>query len=354
LQTSRWSRNCNAVPPSADKFVEAELQVKDQRMSTFHRLGLAIAGLLLFLSPRAGADTLREDFSSDPLSQGWRLYGNTNLFLWNSTHGSLDVTWDSSQPNSYCYRPLATILAIDDDFSLAFDLQLNDAQATGFFELAVGLMHVADATNADFSRATANAPNLFEFDYYPDGGFGPSIDATMSDDTVNATNTANFYFAYDTVPLFAGTLYHVTLTHQAGEASLSGSVATNGSIYTSLPNTFPGPITDFRLDAVSVISYSAAGDSYGDSILAHGTVDNFVVTFPPPPIQDLTGAFSNGLWQARFLSRTNWLYTLQRSFDFATWTDASATTPGNGEQLTLSDEAAIAQRAFYRVRANRP
>ena len=58
---------------------------------------------------------------------------------------------------------------------------------------------------------------------------------------------------------------------------------TNGQSYTSLPNVYAGPITDFRLDTIAVSSYSAAGDTFGDSLLAHGTVDNLVVTLPAAP-----------------------------------------------------------------------
>ena len=66
-----------------------------------------------------------ENFSADPLQNGWQIFGDTNLFQWDSTNQNLDVTWDSSQTNSYFYNPLGTILAKSDDFSLSFDLQLN-------------------------------------------------------------------------------------------------------------------------------------------------------------------------------------------------------------------------------------
>jgi hypothetical protein len=71
-------------------------------------------------------------------------------------------------------------------------------------------------------------------------------------------------------------------------------------------------------------------------------------------VQNLIGAFSNGLWQVRFLSRSNWLYTLERTSDFVSWTDQSPATSGNGMILILSDTNPPATRAFYRVRANRP
>ncbi len=313
---------------------------------------LAFAGL--FVLSAAHATTITENFTNNPSQDGWQIFGDTNLFQWDSTNQNLDVTWDSSQANSYFYHPLGTILATNDDFSVEFDLQLSNASATGSFELAVGLLNFSDATSTNFSRPIGSTPNLFEFDYFPDGGYGPSIDATMADMTVTATNESDFYFAYDTLPLAIGVTYHIILTHVAGEPTISGEVLTNGQIYTSLPNVYAGPITDFRLDTVAVSSYSAAGDTFGDSLLAHGTVDNLVITLPPPPIQNLTGAFSNGVWQVQFSSQNDWFFTLERTSDFQLWTDVSPATPGNATNLILEDTNPPADKAFYRVSASRP
>ena len=129
----------------------------------------------------------------------------------------------------------------------------------------------------------------------------------MTDTNVSKTNMNDFYFAYDSLPLNVGVTYHVRLTHIAVEPAIRGEVSAHGQIYTSLSNVFAGPITDFRLDTLAISSYSAAGDAYGDSLLAHGAVDNIIVTLPPPPVQGLTGAVSHGLWQVQFNERTNWL-----------------------------------------------
>src|SRR5438552_11511872 len=41
------------------------------------------------------AGAFQESFSSDPAMRGWRTFGDTNLFHWNSTNQNLEVTWDS-------------------------------------------------------------------------------------------------------------------------------------------------------------------------------------------------------------------------------------------------------------------
>lgn len=305
----------------------------------------------LVAASACGAATFEEDFSNDPLQNGWKIFGDTNLFHWDSTNQNLDVTWDSSQTNSYFYHSLRTILAKSDAFSLSFDLQLNDVTWSGSPELAVGLFRFSDATNANFSRPAADTPNLFEFDYFPDNGIGqPAIVATLSDTNVSSTNTRDFYFVYDNQPLNSGVVYHIVLTHTAGQPTISGEVFANGQLYSSLPGPFYGPITDFRLDTISVSSYSDPGNS----LLAHGTVDNFVITLPPPPVQNFSGTLTNGIWQAQFLSQSDWLYTLQRTTNFISWDNVSIATSGNGTNLFLPDNHPPPDNAFYRIRADRP
>jgi len=179
---------------------------------------LAFPGLFVLFA--AHAATITENFANNPLQNGWQVFGNTNLFQWNSANQNLAVTWDSTQTNSYFYHPLGTILARDDDFNVAFDLRLNDFVA----------------------------------------GIDPQL----------------------------------------------------------------------------------------------RTVDNFVVNLPPPAVQNLTGASSNDLWQAQFISRSNLLYTLERTTNFISWTEVSAATSRNGTILLLRDTNAPMDKGFYRVRAARP
>lgn len=299
---------------------------------------------------RGSANIVADDFVSNPLANGWKMFGNTNLFHWNATNQNVAVTWNSTNANSYLAHPLGTVLTRDDAFSLSFDLQLNDAVAFNFGQqLAVGLLNWAQATNANFSRSGGTAPNLFEFDYFPNTGFGDSIDATLIDTNTGFTY---FYFAYDNQTLAPGVTYQITLRHAAGTTNLTGEIRTNGILFTALPFTYAGPITDFRLDTLAISSY--ADDGFGDSILAHGTVKNFIVTLPPAPIQNLTGQFSGGQWQAQFLSRSNWLYTLERSADLKNWSAAASAISGNGTNVIATDTAPPSDKSFYRLHAERP
>src|SRR4051812_46074569 len=88
-----------------------------------------IALILLTSASFAGAATIVENFNSNPLNDGWKIFGDASLFQWDTTNQDLRVTWDSSQTNSYFYHPLGTILGTNDDFSVDFDLRLDDIGA---------------------------------------------------------------------------------------------------------------------------------------------------------------------------------------------------------------------------------
>jgi hypothetical protein len=319
-----------------------------------------ILSLLLFcllVVSSARAVTLTENFTNNPAQNGWQVFGNTNQFQWDSTNHDMDVTWDSTQRNSYFYRPLGTTLTLADSFTVSFDIQLNDitfdSDPVFPMNLAVGLFNYNEATNSGFSRPDGSTPDLFEFDYFPDNGLGqPNLSGLLTDMTVSATNEFDFYFIYDTLPMEPGTTYHVSVTHSAGATELSAIVYTNGQVYTTMPNAFPAPIVDFHLDTLSINSYQE-DTTFPDNLLAHGTVGNFSVMLPPV-VRNLAGAFSNGVWQAQFGTYTNWNYTLDRSTNLMAWRNITAAVSGTGDIMALSDTSPPSGKAFYRVRALAP
>jgi hypothetical protein len=280
------------------------------------------------------------------------------------------VTWDSSQSNSLFYMPLGTVLAKSDDFSFSFDLTLTRAStgdSTGPLSLALGFLNLTNAIDPGFERGAGVSPNIAEFDYYPDGYFpGYPSPATATPSFVDSTSSA---FAPDDltpyeVELPTNVLMHIAMAYTASNQTAALSITTNGIALAQFPglvinltgNGGFADTNDYRVNIFSVTSYSEAGQSppYVASIYAQGTVGNLVVTVPPPPVQDLSGTFSKGLWQAQFISRSNWLYTLERTTNFVSWKDVSATASGNATNQFLQDANAPAGGGFYRVRAERP
>ena len=306
-----------------------------------------------------GAATIDENFSSDPQQNGWKIFGDTNLFKWDAANQNLAVTWDSSQSNSYFYHSLGTIVAKSDDFSLAFDLQLSDiavgvnSNQPDTFELVVGFINLKSATSTNFERGTGinavhGARNACEFDYFPDSGYGATISPTL----ISSNNQFATQFAFP-LALDPGAFFHAVMTYTASNETLQTTVTRNGQPFGPIPNVVLGSsFTDFRMDQVAICNYSDAGAD--GSLLAHGTVDNLVVTVPAPPVQNLTGNFSNDVWQVDFLSQSNWLYTLQRSADLQSWINVSPAMPGNATNLVLQDTGRPAGQVFYRVSAQRP
>lgn len=308
-----------------------------------------VMGLLALSSARA--QTLAENFTNDPSQNGWVAVGDTTLFHWDSTNDVMDVTWDSSRPNSFFCHPLGTTLCIADSFTVSFDIQLDDIEWSNYPALAVGLLNFSEATNSAFSRSAVTTPNLFEYDYYPDDGLGQAnVAATLADMTVSATNDHDFYFIFDYLPMNPATTYRITLTHTAGEPSLTATMSVGGTIYTKMPYTFSGPISDFRLDTVSINSYE---DDF-NPLLAHGTVGNFVITLPAFGRNPIITSLGNGIPQLEFGTYTNWTYTLERSTNLVSWDNVSASMPGTGEVFELSDTNAPFARSYYRVAASRP
>jgi hypothetical protein len=335
---------------------------------------LALIPAALLVGSSAVAKTISQNFATEPLQNGWQEFGNTNLFHWNSANQNLEITWDSRESNSFFYVPLGTSLTRNDDFSIEFDLLINDIVSgiepgkTGGLEVGFGFFNFATATNTSFMRGSfGGAPNLFEFDYFPKGSYefgGQTFDvAATTTPTFISTNSFDYaptIFAPYIMELPTNLVVHIQMNFTASNQTLVTLLMTNGATLFQPPNvvltdTNTSAFTaedDYRIDTFSINSYSSAGDDF-DSVFGHGVVDNVVISYPLP-VENFTGSFSNGVWQASFSSRSNWVYTLERTADFQSWTGVSASAPGNGALLLLQDSTPLLQNAFYRIRAVGP
>jgi hypothetical protein len=331
-----------------------------------------LAGLFLVATPAARATTVAQNFAGDPLTNGWSVFGDASLFVWDSTNQNLRVTWDSTHTNSYFYHPLGTTVTRQDDFQIEFDLKLDDCISdtepgkTGPMQVAIGLFNLAGVTSQSFGRSTfGSSPNIAEFNYFPYGyyTFGQEIYPSEPTVVVDFVSSSGYSYTPTAFNIFEFEFpthqpVHVAIHYTAKNQTLVTVLTTNGAVLHQSPDiVLDGPMSgftstdDFQVDAFSVSSYSSYGDPY-NSLLAHGTVDNLFVHIPP--VQGFTGAFSNDVWQTQFRSRSNWLYTLERTLDFSTWTNVSPTVPGNAANLHLQDTNPPSSRALYRVRAAQP
>jgi hypothetical protein len=328
-----------------------------------------LAGLFVSFVVSASAATYTADFATDPALGGWQTFGDTNLFQWNATNRLLQVTWDSTQTNSYFFHPLDFPVTANDDFSVEFDLNLKDIASgtepdkTGPMDMGFEFMNLAEFTDPAFMREVGYTPNIAGFDYYTDGYFDYYGAIYPSPATAEpAFVSAEDYYAPQALTLYevempTNQIVHISFAYTASNQTAVIAMTTNGVSVATLPplaltsaNGFTEPDYTLLLDTFCIASFSSYEDY--SSVLAHGTIANLVVS-EPPPAQNLAGTFSNGVWQVQFTDHLGWVYTLQRTTNFSSWQDVSS-DPGNGTNLILSDASAPAAGACYRVSAKRP
>lgn len=323
------------------------------RNSRPFRVLLAFAPLAASLA--AWPATYFEEFASDPAVRGWTATGETSLFQWDSVARNLAVTWNSAQPNSYFLLPLRTFLTRDDDFTLEFDLRLQSIAVgttpgkASTFEIALGFINRAQATGAGFWRGSGvDSPNLVEWDYFPDSGFGATVAAAMISGSHQWATSFNA-----PVELILDQTYHFRLDYQARTRTLEFAQTVGGQSTRLEPATIKSGFGDFAVDALAISSYSDVGQDpmYGGSVFARGTVDNVRLELPEPPIRRFTGGPDGATWQAGFTGWLGWRYTLEASSDLSEWNAVSATIDGDGHRQTLVDPHPSPDRSFYRLQA---
>jgi hypothetical protein len=321
---------------------------------------LTMCAMWLGAALSASAVTVSEEFSSDPLGRDWRVFGDTNLIHWSAANQNLEVTWDSSRPNTYFYLPLKNILCSSDDFGLSFDLAFQDyacgttSNKPYAAEVAIGFLNLDNATQTNFSRgagisASYGPKNLVEFNFFPPFDvFLPTIAQTMV-----ATNNSSWLYNHDNLlEMTPGELFNVATSYSSSNHTLT-TVTTHDGVQYGVTQTITVPTNfDFRVATFSVSSYSDQHSS--GSIRAQGWVDNIVLTLPPPPVQGFRGYFSNHQWCAEFKGRSNWTYTLERTTNLPTWVAVVASTSASDGAIVLQDTDPPILGASYRVRAQRP
>lgn len=327
--------------------------------------------LVLFIAGIAGSAlaqsfvTVTEDFNSNPASR-WKLQGDSSAFNWNAQEGKLQITWDSSKPKSLFYLPLTQTLSRSNSFSFEFDLQLEDIVSghvegkTGPMQIGVGLLNM-QSTNDAWSRTDwGSSSNVFEFNCYPSGSYpGFNLEPTTSPGIVSSSGVS--YAPMDFTPYLGqlplGQVVHISMQFDASRQMLTAAWTTNGvlvgavhelSLSDPSQSQF-GATDDFALNMFSISSYK--GNDW-DSVLAHGSVDNVRVTIPSE-VLTLAGGSVGNAWQGQVRALPGWTYRLERSKDLRAWDIVEQKAASSISDLSLTDAAPPADRAYYRVQASR-
>ncbi|MBL9168214.1 MAG: hypothetical protein JNN07_10775 [Verrucomicrobiales bacterium] len=298
--------------------------------------------------------TVLESFETDPITRGWVRVGDLSLFEWESETGSLLATWDSSRSNSYFALPLGGTLTRQDDFRVSLDLTPlsivagSDPEMPGPFEMAFGFLNLAEASSEGFIRGNGtDSPNLVEWDYFPDTGFGATIASALV-----ATN-GHFESAFTIdLELQPQALYRIDLIYTAALQSVRILMTRDGVSVGPIKELLMSPqFGDFRVDAFALSSYSGVGQdpNYPGSIYAQARVDNIVIELPDPFLFAIQGEVKDGLWTVSFPGRAHWAFQLERSADLIRWQPIGSLVDGSDELQSLSDPRPDAVGGFYRV-----
>ncbi|MCX8157796.1 MAG: hypothetical protein N3J91_15375 [Verrucomicrobiae bacterium] len=333
-------------------------------------LGLA----LVTAAGAAAAATFTEDFSTDPARRGWQVHGQASLFEWDAARQWLAVTWDSSRSNSYFRRPLGVILAKTDSFTLGFDLYLLEARIgvnpdkPYSFEVALGFHNSVQAVRDSFQRGrgVGYAPNLIEFDYFPE--YYHPQDLYSHQATVWPTFTStNGQFNYDgpnayrEITLPTQTWLRVRMSYQAATRQLTTTLRASatpfvtgeeGSLLAQFTSQLTGSFTDYRVDTFAVASYSDAGA--GGSLYARGYVDNVIWTVPEPPVQGLQAVRTANGRAVRYLGAAGYRFVVEATADWRQWTPLHEPMAGTGGWLEWPLEPETPPQRFYRIAITRP
>ena len=304
----------------------------------------------LMFTVRICGDIIDENFSSNPLQRGWQIVGNNSFVQWNENAHYMEVNWNSAQTNSFFFYPLKTILTKKDNFAFEFDLQVYEAIAGTSpnkpftFELAIGLVNVTNLVGSTFYRGTAtSSPNLVEFDYFPDSGYGATVSPTIVSD--KSRFFTQFEYPFE---LYPENIYHIKLEYQAEPKTLNTIILENNRPTRPIASVqLPADASEFFVDAFSISSYSDHGA--GGSIQARGTIDNILIHLPDssPKIQ----GYKNGSqFILTFSARAGIINKIERSTDFKSWNTIFETVPDTPQIVTAEDGYETNRSAFYRLK----
>ena len=294
-------------------------------------------------------------FDRDPVKCGWQVVGDDSPAIWSAAESQLQMTWDSEKSNRFFLLPLNTSLNKSDDFQIYFELTLasmeveSDDSLQYAFEISLGLVNIENLSDPDFIRGTGDqSPDLVEFDYFPDTGFGATVSPAIS------PGSGVLRPSFTVIEMTVADTYSVAMNYIASQKRLDMVMTRNGRSFGPIaPIRLQDGFTDFRVDAFALSSYQ--DHSSRGSVLAQGSIERVVLVTPPLPVRDLRGEFSeHGRWRVSFFSSEGWAYLLQRSPDMKDWVAVADITQGGGGELMIEENEAFAgPLAFYRIKANR-
>jgi len=291
-----------------------------------------------------------ESFTADPVAKGWAIHGDKSLFEWDTEGEHLNVTWDSEKPNSYFYKPIGQSLTEEDTFAFTFQLSLYEVKA-GYlegqpytFEVAVGLINMESAKDAAFKRGTGtDSPNLVEWDYFPDTGFGATVSPSIA--SGSSEFSAGFTFPAE---LEAGKTYTVRIGYDGTTGVLKTEMLEAVNPWKTIAEVKRKIAhAGFSVDALSISNYTAKGSE--SSLFAVGKIDELAIATTRSQPRFVDQLFIEGQWFARVFLVEPEDWKLQRSVDLRQWKSLDVQLNSSYFFLNLIDSEPMGGNRFYRI-----
>ena len=115
-----------------------------------------------------------------------------------------------------------------------------------------------------------------------------------------------------------------------------------------------GDLDLLRWEGTNWLRLAFAYDPSSKSVVTAGVTNLSSVALVQVQPPQLAIALDGNQTQVRFTPVPGWLHTLERTTAFNGWSAITSATPTNGQPVALSDPSPPPDRAFYRVRLNRP
>ena len=314
-------------------------------------INLLLAIVFITIESSLSANNLHfETFDSDPLTKGWSVHGDKSLFEWDEDSESLRVKWDTERPSSFFYKPLGRVLTESNSFACTFQITLDSVKA-GYlegkpytFQVALGLLNISSAIDKNFNRGTgSDSPNLVEWDYFPDTGFGATVSPAVASD--KSEFSAGFTFPAE---LLIGKTYSIKLIYLSEERVLKTEMLEDGKSWENIQTVeISSDFSGFFVDTFSISNFSAKDSE--SSLLAIGIVDE-VALVTSDTLPKLFGVKINGSqWEAKSFLIEPEIWKVESSNDVLNWNRAILDSDSLNYFQYFNDTVTNKEFQFYRL-----
>ena len=314
-------------------------------------INLLLAIVFIAIESSLSANNLYfETFDSDPLTEGWSIHGDKSLFEWDEGSESLRVKWDTEKQSSFFYKPLGRVLNESNSFAFTFQITLDSVKA-GYledkpytFQVALGLLNISSAIDEKFNRGTgSDSPNLVEWDYFPDTGFGATVSPVVASD--KSEFSAGFTFPAE---LIIGKVYSIKLIYDSEERVLKTEMIEDGKSWEKIQTVkISSDFSGFSVDAFSISNFSAKDSE--SSLLAIGSVDEIALA-TSDTLPKLFGVKINrSQWEAKSFLIDPEIWKVESSSDVINWNRAILDSDSFNYFQYFNDTITNKEFQFYRL-----